>query len=74
MMEKPMGVSAAEVAGIAEKAAARNAFVAVPLPQRNSPFTVRARTMLAEGRFGDATLLGRQALRQVAVVQVLLGV
>jgi len=57
MMEKPMGVSAAEVAGIAEKAAARNAFVAVPLPQRNSPFTVRARTMLAEGRFGPLSHL-----------------
>jgi predicted dehydrogenase len=52
MMEKPMGVSASEVAGIAEKAAARKAFVAVPLPQRHSPFTVRARKMLAEGRFG----------------------
>ncbi|HEU4370296.1 MAG TPA: Gfo/Idh/MocA family oxidoreductase [Methylomirabilota bacterium] len=52
MMEKPMGVNAAEVSGIAEKAAAKNAFVAVPLPQRYSPFAARARRMLAEGRFG----------------------
>jgi predicted dehydrogenase len=52
MMEKPMGVSATEVAGIAAKATARNAFVAVPLPQRLSPFVVRAQRMLADDRFG----------------------
>jgi predicted dehydrogenase len=57
MMEKPMGVSAAEVSGIAEKAAARPAFVAVPLPQRYSPFVARARRMLAEGRFGPLSHL-----------------
>jgi predicted dehydrogenase len=57
MMEKPMGVNADEVRGIAEKAAAKNAFVAVPLPQRLSPFTVRARRMLAEGRFGPLSHL-----------------
>ena len=52
MMEKPMGISATEVAGIAEKAAARRAFVAVPLPQRFSPFAARARRMQQDGRFG----------------------
>jgi predicted dehydrogenase len=52
MMEKPMGVNATEVAGIADKAAAKNAFVAVPLPQRYSPFAARARRMLTDGRFG----------------------
>jgi predicted dehydrogenase len=52
MMEKPMGVSADEVRTIAEKAAAKRAFVAVPLPQRHSPFVQRARRMLAEGAFG----------------------
>ena len=52
MMEKPMGVNATEVAGIAEKAAARQAFVAVPLPQRYSPFVARARRMQADNRFG----------------------
>lgn len=52
MMEKPMGLHAGEVATIADKAAARNAFVAVPLPQRGSPFVARARRMQAEGRFG----------------------
>jgi predicted dehydrogenase len=57
LMEKPMGVNAAEVAGIAEKAAARNAFVAVPLPQRYSPFATRARALLAEGRLGPLSHL-----------------
>jgi len=57
MMEKPMGLNATEVAGIAEKAAVKKAFVAAPLPQRNSPFTVRARQMLAEGRFGPLSHL-----------------
>lgn len=57
MMEKPMGVSAAEVQGIADKAAARQAFVAVPLSQRYQPFVTRARRMLAEGRFGPLSHL-----------------
>jgi predicted dehydrogenase len=57
MMEKPMGVSAADVERIAAKAAARRAFVAVPLPQRYAPFVARARTMLAEGRFGPLSHL-----------------
>jgi predicted dehydrogenase len=52
MMEKPLGVSAAEVEGIAAKAAAARAFVAVPLPQRYSPFVARARAMLASGALG----------------------
>jgi predicted dehydrogenase len=52
MMEKPMGIDAGEVQGIADKAAARKAFVAVPLPQRYSPFATRARRMATEGRFG----------------------
>ena len=57
LMEKPMGVSAEEVRGVAEKAAARNAFVAVPLGQRYLPFTTTARRMLAEGRFGPVSHL-----------------
>ncbi|MGH7356287.1 MAG: Gfo/Idh/MocA family protein [Candidatus Rokuibacteriota bacterium] len=57
MMEKPMGVNAGEVSAIAAKAAAKNAFVAVPLPQRYSPFAIRARRMLADGRFGPLSHL-----------------
>lgn len=52
LMEKPMGVSAAEVRRIAEKATATNGFVAVPLAQRYQPFVTRARQLLDEGRFG----------------------
>jgi len=52
LMEKPMGVDADEVRRVADKAATRNAFVAVPLGQRYQPFTTRARQLLAEKRFG----------------------
>ncbi len=52
LMEKPMGISAAEVDAVAAKAAKLNAFVAVPLAQRYAPFATRARQLLAAGRFG----------------------
>jgi len=57
MMEKPMGLNADEVQSIADVAAAKRAFVAVPLPQRDSPFATRARRLLAEGRFGPLSHL-----------------
>jgi len=52
LMEKPMGINAAEVEAVAAKAARRNAFVAVPLAQRYAPFAVRARELLAAKRLG----------------------
>lgn len=52
LMEKPMGVDAAEVAALAAKAARLDAFVAVPLAQRYSAFAERARELLATERFG----------------------
>ena len=52
LMEKPMGVNAKEVATVAEKAARLGRFVAVPLAQRYQPFALRARELLAAGRFG----------------------
>jgi predicted dehydrogenase len=52
LMEKPMGLNAREVRGVADKAIAKRAFVAVPLFQRFQPFVVRARRMLDEGAFG----------------------
>ena len=52
MMEKPMGVNAGEVARIADKAAAKRAFVAVPLIQRYGPFFARARQMVEAGSLG----------------------
>jgi predicted dehydrogenase len=57
MMEKPMGVRAADVEAIAAKAAGKRAFVAVPLSQRYQPFVARARRMLAEGDFGPLSHL-----------------
>ena len=55
VMEKPMGVNAREVRGIADKAAAKKAFAAVPLFQRYHPFVSHARRMLAEGAFGPVS-------------------
>ncbi|MGB6652644.1 MAG: Gfo/Idh/MocA family oxidoreductase, partial [Xanthobacteraceae bacterium] len=52
LMEKPMGISAKEVDAVAEKAARKNAFVAVPLAQRYGAFAARAREFLAAKTFG----------------------
>jgi len=52
LMEKPMGLNAAELEAVAAKAAKRNAFVAVPLAQRYGTFAARARECIAAGRFG----------------------
>jgi predicted dehydrogenase len=52
LMEKPMGINAAEVERIAERAVATGGFAAVPLIQRYHPFMTRARELLAAGRFG----------------------
>jgi predicted dehydrogenase len=52
LMEKPMGISAAEVEAVSAKAARLNAFVAVPLAQRYGPFATRARRLIAAGRLG----------------------
>jgi predicted dehydrogenase len=52
LMEKPMGINAAEVNAVAVKAARLNAFVAVPLAQRYAPFAKRARELIDAGRFG----------------------
>jgi len=52
LMEKPMGINAAEVEAVAAKAARRNAFVAVPLAQRYAPFATRARALIRAQRLG----------------------
>src|SRR3974390_17051 len=52
LMEKPMGINAAEVEAVAAKATQLGAFVAVPLAQRYAPFAKRARELLATGRLG----------------------
>jgi len=52
LMEKPMGIDADEVRRVADRAAAKNAFVAMPLGQRYQPFVARARALVTEARFG----------------------
>jgi predicted dehydrogenase len=52
LMEKPMGVNAAEVDAVAAKAAQRGAFAAVPMAQRYAPFAKYARELIASGRLG----------------------
>jgi predicted dehydrogenase len=52
LMEKPMGISAAEVESVAARAAQRKAYVAVPLAQRYGAVARRARELLAAKRFG----------------------
>ena len=49
LMEKPMGLNAAEVA---EKAEAKGAFAAVPFFMRYLPFVAQAQKMIAAGSFG----------------------
>jgi len=55
LMEKPMGLNAGEVRGIADKAKQKGAFVAVPLFQRYQPFMRHARRMLEENAFGPVS-------------------
>ena len=55
LIEKPVGLNAAEVRRIADKAATKQAFAAVPLFQRLQPFVAHARRMLAEGAFGPVS-------------------
>ena len=52
LMEKPMGISAAEVEAVAAKAAKLKAFAAVPLAQRYGAFAKHARELIANGSFG----------------------
>ena len=52
LMEKPMGINAAEVEAVAAKAARLNAFAAVPLAQRYGPFATRGRALIRAQRLG----------------------
>ena len=52
LIEKPVGLNAQEVRGVADKAAAKGTFAAVPLFNRLQPFVTHARRLLAEGAFG----------------------
>jgi predicted dehydrogenase len=65
LMEKPMGISAAEVEAVAAKAASRNAFVAVPLAQRYGVFAKTARDLIAERRLGPLSHIYVRARRAI---------
>jgi predicted dehydrogenase len=52
LMEKPMSINAAELEPVADKAAKRNAYIAVPLAQRYGAFAKRACKLLAAKAFG----------------------
>jgi predicted dehydrogenase len=55
LIEKPVGLNAGEVRGVADKAAAKGTFAAVPLFQRFQPFVAHAQRMLGEGAFGPVS-------------------
>jgi predicted dehydrogenase len=55
LIEKPVGLNAREVRDVADKAAAKRAFVAVPFFQRYQPFVSHARRMLAIDAFGPVS-------------------
>jgi predicted dehydrogenase len=63
MAEKPMGFNAEEVRGIAEKARARRAFVALPLPFRYQPQIALAKHIIAEGRLGPLSHISIRNMR-----------
>lgn len=52
LMEKPMGLNAEQVRGIAQKVEKTGGFAAVPMPQRYSAFAREALRMKAEGKLG----------------------
>jgi predicted dehydrogenase len=63
LMEKPMGLNAEEVRGIAEKADATGGFAAVPLFQRYLPFVAKAKAMMHEGHFGPLSHMSLRSIR-----------
>ena len=52
LMEKPMGVNAAEVDAVTAKATQRGAFAAVPMAQRYAPFARKAHELIEAGKLG----------------------
>ncbi|MBM4438285.1 MAG: Gfo/Idh/MocA family oxidoreductase [Actinobacteria bacterium] len=63
LMEKPMGTEAATVAGLADLVERSGAWVAVPFPNRYSPFAVKAKEMVAAGAFGAVSHLTIRLIR-----------
>lgn len=55
LIEKPVGLNAQQVRGVADKAATQSTFAGVPLFHRLQPFVTHARRMLAESVFGPVS-------------------
>lgn len=73
LMEKPMAIDANELAAVADKAATRSTFAAVPFFQRFHPFVACARAMLAEGAFGTLSHFYCRAVRPTSARYVAWG-
>jgi predicted dehydrogenase len=63
LMEKPMAIDATELRAVADKAAQKRTFVAVPFFQRYHPFVACARVMLADSAFGQVSHFYCRAIR-----------
>ena len=73
LMEKPMAIDARELRSVADKAAGKRTFAAVPLFQRFHPFVACARALLAEGAFGRVSHFYCRAIRPTSARYVAWG-
>ena len=63
IMEKPISADPATVAGVADLAESKGAWIAVPFPNRGAPFARKAREMLAAGEFGAVSHVFMRMIR-----------
>ena len=63
LMEKPMGTTPSAVAELADLAEEKNAWVAVPFPNRQSPWAQKAREMIANDEFGKISHVAFRIIR-----------
>lgn len=63
LLEKPMGLDAAEVRSIARKADAVKGFAAVPFSTRFQPQVPLAKAMIAQGKFGPISHISFRLMR-----------
>ena len=73
LMEKPMAIDARELRTVADKAAGKRTFAAVPLFQRYHPFVACARSMLAQDAFGRVSHFYCRAIRPTSARYVAWG-
>lgn len=66
IMEKPLGLNARQVATILEKVEATKVFAGVPLPQRQMPFFLRAKSLCAKARLGPLSHIYIRIIRETS--------